>query len=138
MFTVDVDPKVVEAFNDLKFNRKYSYMICDLDADCKTVILEKTAGPDANFDEVSESLPKDDARYVICDFNYETNENPPRKTNKLILFLWVPVTTKQKRRFSFPSASSSFVKECGGFQKEIQCDDKSQVTYESVKKELLK
>jgi len=110
----------VEQFNNLKINRAHRYMVVSLNETLDAFVVEKMGDKSASYSEMVDLLPKDDCRYGICDFEYETNENPPRKTNKLVLFLWVPQSTKAKRRFTCASSNDALKKAFTGIQKEIQ------------------
>ncbi|NCP72622.1 hypothetical protein GW835_04530 [archaeon] len=114
------DEQAIEQFNDLKLNRKHAYMVCTLNDKVDGLVVEKMGDKGAPYQELVDLLPKDDCRYAICDFEYETNENPPRKTNKLIMFLWVPISTKVQRKFAFASSNDALKKGFTGIQKEIQ------------------
>ena len=117
---IQMTKEQVEQFNNLKINRANSYMVVNLNEKLDGFVVEKLGDKGASFSEMVDLLPKDDCRYAICDFEYETNENPPRKTNKLVLFLWVPQSTKAKRRFTCASSNDALKKAFTGIQKEIQ------------------
>ena len=138
MNPVRVNEKVIETFSALKINRAYSYMIATFNNTLDEIVLDQVGEKGASYSDIVDHLPKDDGRYVVVDMEYETNENPPRKTNKLVLFLWVPMSTPAKRRFSFASGNDAFKRECTGIQRELQPSDKSELDYETVRKELLK
>ena len=110
----------VSQFNELKINRANAYMIVSINEACDALSVETMGAKGAPYEEMVDALPKDDCRYAICDFEYETNESPPRKTNKLILFLWAPICTKTKRKFTFAATNDALKKSFSGIQKEIQ------------------
>ncbi len=120
MNPLNIDDDALNSFNNVKLNRKNRYMICSIDDAGSALKVEKMGEADAPYSEVAENLPKDDCRYAIVDMEYETDENPPRKTNKLVLFLWVPMATPAKRRFTFASSNDSLKKAFTGIQKEFQ------------------
>jgi cofilin len=74
---------------------------------------------------------------VIWDFDYETDEKPPRKTARLILIYWCPDTSKINRKFVFSSTKESVKRSLVGIQTDIQASDFSGLDYDSVRKELL-
>lgn len=120
MNPIHVTDDDIAQFNKLKLDRAYQYMILSLNDQNSGIVIEKTGEKGAKYDEIPDLLPKDDCRYVIVDFEFETDENPPRKTNKLVLFLYVPNNSPAKRRFPFASANDSLKKAFTGIQKEIQ------------------
>ena len=132
------DNETVEAFNNLKLNRSNAYMICKVNEAMTEIVVDKIGEKGAPLSEIVDCLPKDDGRYIVYDFDYETDENPPRKTNKLVLFLWVPSSAPSKRRFCTASSNDAFKKQCVGIQKEFQVSDKSELDHDRVRKDLLK
>ena len=47
-------------------------------------MVEKIGARDATFDEFVKSFPPKDSRWGLCDFEYKTNEVPPRDVSKII------------------------------------------------------
>ena len=115
-----MEEEQIKQFLELKVDRLHAWMICTVNENCDAFIVDKMGDKGATYSEMCEHLPKDDCRYAICDFEYDTNENPPRKTSKLVLFLWVPISTKVKRKFAFASSNDALKKAFVGIQKEIQ------------------
>ncbi len=87
--------------------------------------------------ELKDHLPQNDCRFVIYNFDYETNENPPRKVNKIILFNWIPVVAPIRNRIPFTSTKSSFARSFIGIQKELNVFDWSDLDYQNIRKELI-
>ena len=110
----------IAQFESVKTTRKCQYMVLTLNEGNNAFEVLKMGEKGAPYEELMEHFPKDDCRYVITDFEYTTNENPPRKTSKLILFLWCPSTAKITRKFPFASANGPLKNAFTGIQKEIQ------------------
>lgn len=83
-------------------------------------------------------LPNNEPRFVIYDFNYETDEKSPRKTTKLLLIFWCTLSTPIKQKFPAAGTKDAFKTKFTGIQKDIQASDLSEVDYEVIRKELLK
>lgn len=88
-----VHDQCIEAFNDLKLKKKYQYVIYKLSDDMNQVEVEKTAPAAANKAEAEAdykafvaSLPKDQCRYAVYDFYYETAGEGER--NKILFYTW--------------------------------------------------
>jgi cofilin len=115
--------KEIEDFNNLKMKSLHRYIIFTIGPDDKgveTVQTEKIGELDSKWEEMVDALPKDDCRFIIYDIVYETDENPPRKTNKLALFLWSPDAAKTKRKFTFAGTKLEVKNIFTGIQKEFQ------------------
>ncbi len=77
-------------------------------------------------------------RFLLIDFEYETDEKPPRSTNKLILIFWCPDVAKIKRKFTFSSTKDALKRNFAGIQKDFQASDISDIDFETIRKELMK
>jgi len=79
-----VTDEAVQVYQDLKLRKKYKYIIYKLSADMKEVGVEKTE-TDQSYDKFVTGLPKDECRYCVYDFEYET---PEGLRNKLLFVVW--------------------------------------------------
>ena len=124
-------------YQELKGGRKYRFLILKIEGD-STLVVEYKSGPDECIEELKEKLPIDDARYVIYDFEYETDENPPRKTSKIILILWVPQGCKPKKRFTYAGTKPALKSDFVGIQKDFQFGDMCELDATQIRKELVR
>ena len=120
-------------FNELKIDRLHKCLIFDLIDKNSKLDCIFTGDKDFQWDSLQELLPKDDCRFVIYDFNYETDENPPRPENKLLAILWAPETAKVKRRVPFSTSFNGLKSAFTGLQKDVQASDWSYLEYKSVR-----
>ena len=74
----------------------------------------------------------------MYDFDYETDEKPPRKTSKLMLICWAPVAAPMKRKFTYSSTKNAIKASFTGIQKDLQPSDWSDLDHAVIRKELLK
>jgi len=84
------------------------------------------------------TLPDNKPRIIVYDFDYETNENPPRKTNKLILIYWCPQRTPIQKKFTYTASINEIANTFGGIQKIIQVDCANDMSYEVIRSECLR
>jgi cofilin len=129
---------ITAAFNELKIERTLKCLVLKIDKANTGLEIDFKEDKTFNYSELAEKLPKDDPRFVLVDFEYETNENPPRKTSKLILFFWCPDNSKINRKVVFSSTKHSIKTALTGIQKDLQASDYSDLDYENVKKEMLR
>lgn len=131
------DEELLAEFKELKMNQKFKTMIFEITDDGRLQIVFKG---DKNFSykDLFDQLPSDQPRYIAYDFDYQTDENPPRKTNKLILILWCPNDCAPKKKFTYSSSFNDITNTLGSIQKVIQVDDFAGLDFETVRKQLLK
>ncbi|PRQ28618.1 putative transcription factor bHLH family [Rosa chinensis] len=62
-------------FLELQRKKAFRYVIFKIDEKKKEVVVEKTGGPAESYDDFTGSLPENDCRYAIYDFDFVTSEN---------------------------------------------------------------
>lgn len=123
---IAVDDECVKAFNELKLSKKSKYLVFNLNDKATAIVLEKTGGKEEGFDTFLASLPKDDTRYAVIDFEYDTPDGGRR--NKLVFVNWAPESAKIKRKMLFAGSKSSLKDKLVGLSFEIQATDASEVS----------
>jgi len=131
------DNQDVEHFNSLKMKKECRCLLYSI-TDKNSLELKLKGDLEFKFESLKDHLPKDECRYVVYDFDYETDEKPSRKTSKLILIFWAPDVAPIKKKFTFSSAKDAIKKLFSGTQKDFQASDHSQVEFDYIRKELLK
>ena len=81
---VDDDCKI--KFLDLKSKRCYRYIIYKIDPKAQKVVIEKLGGPAEAYDAFTGSLPENDCRYAIYDYEFVTSDNCQK--SKIFFFAW--------------------------------------------------
>ncbi|KAF9974243.1 cofilin [Actinomortierella ambigua] len=119
----------IEAFTDLKLGKKHKYIIYKISDDLKSIEVEKTAGPEATYDEFIGDLPKDDCRYAVYDFTYK---NADGERAKIVFYGWSPDDAKIKKKMIYASSKDTLRKGLNGVGVEIQGTDFDEVSYETV------
>jgi cofilin len=127
----------VTLYNELKIDKKHRCIILKLNSTNDGLEVEHVGSRDFQIKELENQLPNDDCRFIIFDFEYDTDENPPRHTTKLILILWCPDNTPIKKRVPFSSTKAEVKSTFVGIQKDIQVSDKSQLDFEELRKECM-
>ena len=79
---VDDDCKL--KYQDLKAKRSYRFIIFKIDE--QQVVVDKLGGPDQSYDDFTTSLPSDECRYAVFDFDFTTNENVQK--SKIFFVAW--------------------------------------------------
>ena len=85
MSGVEVGKGIAEAYNDIKFRRKFKWIILKIQ-DKKTIVVDslRTSGDFKGFKE--ELMASNEPRYALYDFNLITTEG--REINKIGFIFW--------------------------------------------------
>lgn len=130
---VSVNDAVIQAYNELKTGRKFKYVFFKINDELTEIVVEKEGPANATYDQFLDelkSVPKDDCRYCVFDFEWETAESGKR--NKICFYAWCPETAKLKKKMIYASSKDSLRKKLVGIGAEIQGTDFAEVSYESV------
>lgn len=71
-------------FLELKAKRSYRFIIFKIDA--QQVVLEKLGDPKETYEDFTNSLPEDECRYAVFDFDFITSENCQK--SKIFFIAW--------------------------------------------------
>ncbi|OUM63165.1 hypothetical protein PIROE2DRAFT_67416 [Piromyces sp. E2] len=126
---VGVKDECINAFQDLKLGRKLKYIIYKISDNLKEVVVEKT-GEETDYDDFIGSLPENECRYAVYDFNY-TNEEGGKRT-KIVFYTWSPDTARIKMKMVYAATKEAIKKKLDGIYVEIQCTDLAEASYETV------
>ena len=83
---VAVDDACKLKFLELKAKRNYRYIVFKLDDGLQQVVVEKAGGQDETHDDLNNSLPADDCRYAVYDYDFTTDENC--RKSKIFFIAW--------------------------------------------------
>eukprot|EP00179_Madagascaria_erythrocladioides_P027586 CAMPEP_0198352964 /NCGR_PEP_ID=MMETSP1450-20131203/109417_1 /TAXON_ID=753684 ORGANISM="Madagascaria erythrocladiodes, Strain CCMP3234" /NCGR_SAMPLE_ID=MMETSP1450 /ASSEMBLY_ACC=CAM_ASM_001115 /LENGTH=148 /DNA_ID=CAMNT_0044059055 /DNA_START=82 /DNA_END=528 /DNA_ORIENTATION=+ len=125
---VAVDPKCIEEFQALVRSRKYQGVVMKINDAMTSIDVERTVPVNASGDDAAakwsdfaKSLPENDCRYCVYDFEYEMQGI---KKNRVIFLLWSPEGSKVKSKMIYASSQEGCVNAMEGIQRQLQsCDD---------------
>lgn len=73
-------------FLELKSKRSHRFIVYKIEEKLKQVIVEKVGEPALTYEDFIASLPADECRYAIYDFDFVTEENCQK--SKIIFIAW--------------------------------------------------
>lgn len=73
-------------FLELKAKRTYRYIIFKIEEKQKQVVVEKVGEPTETYEDFAASVPADECRYCIYDFDFVTAENCQK--SKIFFIAW--------------------------------------------------
>ncbi|XP_074290580.1 actin-depolymerizing factor 4-like [Silene latifolia] len=112
-------------FLDLKAKRTYRFIVFKVEMDKKQVVVEKLGKPNETYGDFTASLPADECRYAVFDFDFVTEENCQK--SKIFFVAWSPDTAKVKSKMIYASSKDRFKRELDGIQVELQATDPSEM-----------
>ncbi|EPS71217.1 hypothetical protein M569_03542, partial [Genlisea aurea] len=124
-----VDEECKIKFQDLKARRNYRFIVFKIEG--QQVMVEKVGDPDQGYDDFAASLPSDECRYGVFDFDFTTDENCQK--SKIFFIAWSPDTSNVRMKMVYASSKDRFKKELEGIQVELQATDPTEMSIDIIK-----
>ncbi|KAL9269260.1 Actin-depolymerizing factor 7-like protein [Drosera capensis] len=116
-------------FQDLKAKRSYRFITFKIEG--QQVVVDRIGSPEESYDDFTASLPADECRYAVYDFDFTTDENCQK--SKIFFIAWAPDTSKIRSKMVYASSKDRFKRELDGIQVEVQATDPSEMSLDIVK-----
>ncbi|KAJ0772217.1 putative actin-depolymerizing factor domain, ADF/Cofilin, ADF-H/Gelsolin-like domain superfamily [Helianthus annuus] len=116
-------------FQELKAKRNYRFVTFKIEN--QQVTIDKIGGPNETYDDFTNSLPVNECRYAVFDFDFTTDENVQK--SKIFFITWCPDTSKVRMKMVYASSKDRFKRELDGIQVELQATDPSEMSLDIVK-----
>lgn len=137
----------IQAYNDLKLNKKYKFIIYKLSDDYKEIVVEE-ASDNKDWEAFREKLinatskSKSGAvgkgpRYAIYDFEYNLASGDGVR-NKLTFIYWSPDDAGIQPKMIYASSKEALKRSLTGIAAELQANDQDDIEWDSVIKTVSK
>ncbi|KAI6707628.1 hypothetical protein NL676_010590 [Syzygium grande] len=126
-----VDDECKLKFLELKAKRIYRFIVFKIEEKIQQVTIEKLGSPDETYDNFTASLPADECRYAVFDFDFTTDENCQK--SKIFFIAWSPETSRVRSKMLYASSKDRFKRELDGIQVELQATDPSEMSIDIVR-----
>ncbi|ERN05268.1 hypothetical protein AMTRI_Chr08g208550 [Amborella trichopoda] len=118
-------------FLELKTKRSHRFIVFKIDEKIQQVMVEKLGQPNDTYDDFAASLPPDECRYAVFDFDFVTDENCQK--SKIFFIAWSPDTSRVRSKMLYASSKDRFKRELDGIQLELQATDPSELSMDIIK-----
>ncbi|CAL5187539.1 unnamed protein product [Lathyrus oleraceus] len=116
-------------FQELKAKRSYRFIVFKIEQ--QQVVIDKIGDPTETYDDFQASLPADECRYAVYDFDFTTAENCQK--SKIYFIAWSPEISRVRMKMVYASSKDRFKRELDGIQVELQATDPSEMSLDIVK-----
>ncbi|XP_042964477.1 actin-depolymerizing factor-like isoform X2 [Carya illinoinensis] len=118
-------------FLELKAKRSHRFIVFKIEEKKQQVIVEKVGRPDETYDDFTASMPPNECRYAVFDFDFITIDNCQK--SKIFFIAWSPDTSKVRSKMLYASSKDRFRRELDGVQVELQATDPSEMSFDIIK-----
>ncbi|KAL0911095.1 hypothetical protein M5K25_019208 [Dendrobium thyrsiflorum] len=120
-----------DTFLELQRKKTHRYVIFKIDEKLKEVVVEKTGGTAESYNDFVSSLPENDCRYAIYDFDFVTQENCQK--SKIFFIAWSPSMSRIRAKMLYATSKALFRQELDGVHYEIQATDPTEMDIEVIR-----
>ncbi|KAL6124225.1 hypothetical protein ACLB2K_076740 [Fragaria x ananassa] len=118
-------------FLELKAKRNHRFIVFKIEEKIQQVIVEKIGDPDESYEDFTNSIPADECRYAVYDFDFTTEENCQK--SKIFFISWSPDTSRVRSKMLYASSKDRFKRELEGIQVELQATDPTEMSLDVIK-----
>ncbi|KAM7259702.1 hypothetical protein ACFE04_015443 [Oxalis oulophora] len=118
-------------FMELQRKKVHRYVIFKIDEKKREVTVEKTGGPAENYDDFTASLPDNDCRYAVYDYDFVTSDNCQK--SKIFFIAWSPSTSRIRAKMLYATSKDRIRRELDGIHYEIQATDPTEMDLDVIR-----
>ncbi|XP_052201638.1 actin-depolymerizing factor 2-like [Diospyros lotus] len=118
-------------FLELKAKRTYRFIVFKIEEKQKQVVVEKVGEPANSYEDFTASLPADECRYAVYDYDFVTQENVQK--SRIFFIAWSPDTSRVRSKMIYASSKDRFKRELDGIQVELQATDPTEIGLDVIK-----
>ncbi|KAK6161302.1 hypothetical protein DH2020_004683 [Rehmannia glutinosa] len=105
-------------YMELQRKKVYRYVIFKIDEKKKEVVVEKTGSPAESYEDFTASLPENDCRYAVYDFDYNNRS---------------PSISRIRAKMLYATSKERFRRELQGVHYEIQATDPTEMDLDVIR-----
>lgn len=82
-----VTDECTSSFMDMKWKKVHRYIVFKIEEKSRKVTVDKVGGAGESYHDLEDSLPVDDCRYAVFDFDFVTVDNC--RKSKIFFIAWL-------------------------------------------------
>ncbi|EEF30847.1 actin-depolymerizing factor [Ricinus communis] len=118
-------------FVELQRKKVHRYVIFKIDDKRNEVVVEKTGGTAESYGDFSASLPENDCRYAVYDFDFVTSDNCQK--SKIFFIAWSPSGSHVRAKMLYATSKARIRRALEGVHYEIQATDPTEMDLEVLR-----
>ncbi|KAG9442649.1 hypothetical protein H6P81_018503 [Aristolochia fimbriata] len=128
---MNVTDECRNSFMEMKWKKVHRYIVFKIDERSKAVMVDKVGGPAASYDDLAASLPDDDCRYAVFDFDFVTVDNCQK--SKIFFIAWAPSASRIRAKMLYATSKVGLRRVLEGVHYELQATDPTEMGFEVIK-----
>uniref|UniRef100_A0A1D1Y5J6 Actin-depolymerizing factor 5 n=1 Tax=Anthurium amnicola TaxID=1678845 RepID=A0A1D1Y5J6_9ARAE len=128
---IDVSEECRNSFMDMKWKRVHRYVVYKIDERSGVVTVDKVGAPGEGYEELAASLPNDDCRYAVYDFDFVTVDNCPR--SKIFFITWAPSSSRIRAKMLYATSKEGVRRVLEGVHYDMQVTDPTEMGIDIIR-----
>ncbi|XP_019165597.1 PREDICTED: actin-depolymerizing factor 5 [Ipomoea nil] len=113
------------SFMEMKWKKVHRYIVFKIDEKSRLVTVDKVGGAGESYDDLAASLPKDDCRYAVFDFDFVTVDNC--RKSKIFFIAWSPAESRIRAKILYATSKDGLRRALDGIHYEVQATDPTEM-----------
>ncbi|KAJ0969950.1 hypothetical protein J5N97_022827 [Dioscorea zingiberensis] len=118
------------SFMEMKTRRIHRYIVFKIDEGSRAVTVDKLGGPGEGYEDLAASLPADDCRYAVFDFDFVTVDNCQK--SKIFFIAWSPSASRIRSKMLYATSKQGLRMVLDGVHYEVQATDPTEMGFDLI------
>ncbi|XP_013597119.1 actin-depolymerizing factor 9-like [Brassica napus] len=118
------------SFMEMKWKKVHRYIVFKIEEKSKKVTIDKVGAAGETYHDLVASLPEDDCRYAVFDFDYVTVDNC--RMSKLFFITWSPEASRIREKMMYATSKSGLRRVLEGIHYELQATDPTEMGFDKI------
>ncbi|XP_076936711.1 actin-depolymerizing factor 5-like [Bidens hawaiensis] len=125
-----VSDECKNSFMEMKWKKVHRYIVFKIDEKSKLVTVDKVGGASEGYSDLEASLPGDDCRYAVFDFDFVTVDNCHK--SKIFFIAWAPNASRIRAKMLYATSKDGIRRVLEGIHYELQATDPTEMGFDVI------
>ncbi|EOA31663.1 hypothetical protein CARUB_v10014867mg [Capsella rubella] len=125
-----VTDECTSSFMEMKWKKVHRYIVFKIDEKSRKVTVDKVGGAGENYHDLTASLPVDDCRYAVFDFDFVTVDNC--RKSKIFFISWSPEASRIRAKILYATSKAGLRRVLEGIHYELQATDPTEMGFDII------
>ncbi|XP_021753085.1 actin-depolymerizing factor 5-like [Chenopodium quinoa] len=119
------------SFMEMKWKKVHRYIVFKIDEKSGGFTVDKVGAAGEGYDDLAASLPDDDCRYAVFDFDFVTVDNC--RKSKIFFIAWAPSASRIRAKMLYATSKEGIRRALDGIHYEVQATEPSEMGFDIIK-----
>ncbi|CAN8271338.1 unnamed protein product [Cochlearia groenlandica] len=125
-----VAEECTSSYMEMKWKKIHSYIVFKIEEKSRKVTVDKLGGAGESYQDLAASLPVDDCRYAVFDFDFVTVDNC--RKSKIFFISWSPEGSKIRAKILYATSKAVLRRVLEGIHYELQATDPTEMGFDII------